>query len=579
MAQKDINEEEFLEEEELEEGSEGQEHEFEHDYEDYPSHEDFLNAQKITISDVKEHITGPVISVVVHVILLALLGTIVVFKAPKERTDIEVEMKEMEIKEIEKIPEPPKPPEEVTEEIEVEIDRPDVNTDAVAVDVDNVAVEDVSIDVSIPDLLNVKPNSSALKLPGVYAARATKGGRKSLMKKYGADARNEKTVEKGLEWLAKHQNPDGSWGTFKEAQYQFTALATLAFLARGETPVSQKYGQTIIKAIKKMIEWSKVKRAYIGRWESYSHPIVAYALSEAYGITKMPKIREAMNKTVSVVLNNINKRGSFSYGYDRVPRIYDRDPVTGKLPKGKTPEPPCDLSFAGWNYQTLKSAYSAGCDLPKLEPTIDLAIKGLKHHSRKDKEGGFGIHPGNKPDFGMTNVGILCLGLLGEGNSKEAKKAMRWIETNNKLGIRTCSWRYNKKVHEEYAKAFTHAIFTWYYQTQVIFQATKGRGGVWKRWNNAFSKALIKEQNPDGSWSTPAQKYGAGHLDPKKVNAEWKYVDFYKSNVDLEIYATTLCCLTLEVYYRYLPTYKLSRTKGKKANLIEEDDDLGLKIE
>jgi hypothetical protein len=56
-------------------------------------------------------------------------------------------------------------------------------------------------------------------------------------------------------------------------------------------------------------------------------------------------------------------------------------------------------------------------------------------------------------------------------------------------------------------------------------------------------------------------------------------VDFYKEGVDLQIYSTTLCCLTLEVYYRYLPTYKLSRTTGRRANLIEEEDDLGLKIE
>ena len=68
----------------------------EYDYEEYEefegyTHEYFLNAQKITIQDVVDHITGPVISVVCHVILLALLGTIVVFQPPPQREEIEVE--------------------------------------------------------------------------------------------------------------------------------------------------------------------------------------------------------------------------------------------------------------------------------------------------------------------------------------------------------------------------------------------------------------------------------------------------------------------------------------------------------
>jgi len=470
--------------------------------------------------------------------------------------------------------------------MDVEIDSPEVETDSVDVSVDSMDVQDIDIDVSVPEL-NVKPSSSALKLPGVYAARSSKKGRKTAMKRYGADPeKNEAAVEKGLSWLAKHQNPDGSWGTYEQSKYAFTALATLAFLARGETPVSAKYGQTIIKAIKKLIFYSetilggKRKRAYIGDGRSYSHPVVAYALSEAYGITKMPKVKKAMDLAVQVVIDNINKRGSFGYYYDRIPRIQsqDRDPFTGKLKKGKVPEPPCDLSYAGWNYQTLKAAFSAGCRLKGLDETVELAIKGLKHHSLPTKEGGFGIRPGSKADFGMTSVGILCMGLLGEGNSKEAKKAFKWMKVNNKRGMQTCSWRYNDKVHKEYPKAFEQAIYTWYYQTQVLFQTTKGRGGVWRKWNDAFSRALLREQNSDGSWSTPAEKYGQ-HLDKNKVNAEWSHVPHFKDPNDLKIYSTTLCCLTLEVYYRYLPTYRLSRAKGKKASLIEDSDDIGLTIE
>ena len=360
-------------------------------------------------------------------------------------------------------------------------------------------------------------------------------------------------------------------------------MATLAFLAHGDTPGSQKYGQTIVKALKKMLEWvDKRCRPYLSSgWYSYDHALIAYTIAEAYGITKMPKLKDAMNKTMEFIINNQNKRGTFSYGYDRVPVIqhFDRDPVTGKLLKGRSPEPPSNLAFSGWNYQALKSAFSAGCDLPGLQEAIDRAKLGVKYHENPNKkEGGFSEGPRGRPDFGMTSVGILCLGLLGDGESKEAKRAMDWMQKHNANGMKTCAWRYNTEVHKEYPKAFTHALYTWYYLTQVIFQDTKGKGGAWNRWNKAFSTAYVKEQNSDGSWSTPAEKYGS-HLDSNKVNAEWHFVKEYSDEKDLKLYATTQNCLTLEVYYRYLPTYQLSKPAEKKASIVDGEEDLGLKID
>ena len=62
----------------------------------FMSYEELMGARKITFADVKEHMTGPVISTVIHVILLAFLGTIIVFEAPKESKEITVEMKAIE---------------------------------------------------------------------------------------------------------------------------------------------------------------------------------------------------------------------------------------------------------------------------------------------------------------------------------------------------------------------------------------------------------------------------------------------------------------------------------------------------
>jgi hypothetical protein len=74
-------------------------------------------------------------------------------------------------------------------------------------------------------------------------------------------------------------------------------------------------------------------------------------------------------------------------------------------------------------------------------------------------------------------------------------------------------------------------VYTWYYQTQANFQ---GGGSYWEHWNNIFRDNLIRHQSADGHWDfPPASRENYGHA-----------------------YSTALCCLMLEVYYRYLPTYQ-----------------------
>jgi len=544
-------------------------------------YEDLLNSQKITVQDVLDHLTGPVVSVIVHVILIVLLAMLFSGTPIQQKDQISVEVTEVEVKELQKPPEPPAPPEELLEEsVDIKIDTPIVN--AVSIDgpvADTVAAADAPSEVSMPDLLSVKPNNSSLKMPGLFAARGSASGRAAALKKYGADNRTEKAVLKALDWLAAHQNEDGSWGIYKDSQYAFTALAVLAYLAHGELPSSPKYGKTLLGGIKIMAAWADRMGAFIGPGGTYSHPIVAYALAESYGVTRIPKLKESMNKTMAVLIDNINSKGSYYYGYDKTARFYhvEREKITGKIPKGIQPTVRCDLSFAGWNYQALKAAYAAGCDLPGLQNAIELAVQGLRLHA-SSAEGGFSLGPGGKPDFAMSSLGLLCIGMLGDGDGKESKAALEWIKKNNALGIKTCSWKYNEDVHKEYSKAFTHAIYTWYYQTQALFQASKGDGPLWKNWNRAFCTTFIDEQNEDGSWLTPAEKYGAGHLDPKKVNAEWSKVPYFAEDTDLKIYATTLCVLTLEVYYRYLPTFKLDN-RAKAGGDDANKDNLGLSIE
>lgn len=538
----------------------------------FPSHEDVMAAQRITMRDITEHMTGPVVSIILHIIVLALVGTIVVMPAPKEGTEIEVEVKELEVKELEKIPEPPEPPEEQEVDVEVEIERPDVSVTDVEVEVEAVAVDDTAVDVQMPDLLAVKPNSSALRLPGIMAARGGKG-RRGALKSYGGSGRTEKAVSRGLQWLADHQNEDGSWGVTRGSKPALTALALLAFLAHGETPASQKYGSTVLSAIQKLIEYSQNTKAegyIVCDGSTYGHSIVAYALSEAYGMTKIPMIEQAMNSTIATIVKGINSMGAFNYRYDN-----SANAETGGQPR-------CDLSYSGWNYQALKAAFAAGCTVEGLEDCIDKSIKGLKT-SNYCGQGFTYTQPKTKPGRGsisMTPVGVLCLQLFGEGKSEEAESGLKTLievyRQGGKGGSTTDDYilEMDWKAAIDGGAASSHwPIYRWYYTTQAIFQGYQGKkSSPWGDWNKSFTRSLTKEQESDGHWSTPDYKYG----DRKgEARAHGNFSD----DMDTFVYSTALCCLMLEVYYRYLPTFKVSKAKVPAAAAEDDADDLGITIE
>ena len=58
----------------------------------------------------------------------------------------------------------------------------------------------------------------------------------------------------------------------------------------------------------------------------------------------------------------------------------------------------------------------------------------------------------------------------------------------------------------------------------------------------------------------------------------WKAATMCGSPLAEDLYHTTLCCLRLGVYYRYLPSFKLTKGGGggtssaKKVSLLDDDD-------
>lgn len=569
---------------------------------------EYLHEDKITMQDLYNHMLGPGVSLIVHLIVLAILGTVVMAAPSQEKKDMVVEMTKVDV-----TPPPPPPPppeqkqEEVVEEVvDVQIERPtaSASNDISPAEVSSVSVAESSVMDVATDALAVKVNNSALQLPNVYSSR-TAGGRKGAMKKYGGTPRGEQAVLKALRWLAKVQNEDGSWGDMqtesnKPQGVAVTSVATLCFLAHGETPSSEEFGKTVENALRRLCQYTdgmgSPTAMITGGGNGYSNAMAAYAISEGFAMTQIPMLERAMDKVIFCIVQGQNNLGGFDYNYAKKPAM--PDPKTGSMANGwKMGDSRCDLSLGGWNYQALKAAYAAGCKVEGLESAIDKAVRCIENVNN-GKDGSFtyiNSHGDTNGTVSMTSVGTLCLQLMGAGRGRAAKSGMKWLENykvdpNDERCILTMNWKKPPPGNM--------ALYTWYYMTQAYFQGTNGAGKVWTKWNNSFQSTLIKEQHSEGYWLTPGDKYFSedgmatkypteSGLPGKEVTEKGNDGQVRKvrrgkgnfSDMGGKVWATGLCTLMLEVYYRMLPTFKVtdhgpaaassdSESSGKEDELV-----------
>ena len=91
-------------------------------------------------------------------------------------------------------------------------------------------------------------------------------------------------------------------------------------------------------------------------------------------------------------------------------------------------------------------------------------------------------------------------------------------------------------------------IYYWYYATQVLHNVP---GPEWDNWNRKMRKLLITTQVKGGC--------AEGSWDPETPTKDpW-------GEAGGRIMITSLSALTLEVYYRYLPLYKLEENEKPVA--------------
>jgi hypothetical protein len=449
---------------------------------------------------IKGHVTGPVGSIVFHIILIFVMiryltgdSDLLVRQTPVElkldSKPIEIEkIKEIEVKEVQ----------EITQDIDMTMPT-EAFTMETAAPTDNVAApSDTPVDLEALDV--VSNVDSPVTISGIMRGR-TAAGRAEGLAKFGGNNITEGAVMRALEWLKNNQNADGSWND--KSKVGNTGLAILTFLAHGETPASDKYGATVEKGIQYLVADMNDNGRFKGGSGHYvyDHAIATYALADSYSMTRVPILKVKLEKAVDVIIKGQQKGGGWDYGYNAAS---DRN----------------DSSVSGWQVQALKAAVIAGASNPGLLEALNKSLDGLRSLQSMDS-GMFGYtSPGGK-NHGLTAVGVLAFQFVGQKESPEAKKGL--------VALREAQANY---------AAHGWPFYAWYYITQAKFNEG---GADWKAWNPQIAKLLVSTQNKDGSWLAPAGAGGHGETGQGKT------------------YATTLAALSLQVYYRLLPTF------GEKA--------------
>ena len=495
-----------------------------------------------------ENMVAPLISICIHV--LVALGLLLFYKPAVQQSEsavVEVKMQEEEIKEIEdekvleeldkleqQADEQPVPQTEVPEVVAEQV--AEISEDFGDPDLSN--TNDEAMDFS--DALDIKANDTPLKISALYEGRSTIG-RMNALKKGGGNQKTESAVLRALRWLKKTQNENGSWTADKNYQEAITGLCLLAYLAHGETPTSEEFGVTVQKSMQYLSDRVNANALPKGNHYPYINGIVAYALAEAYGMTKIPFLRPPMEAALQVIMDGQQSGGGFDYNYKQEARW--------------------DLSVAGWQYQAMKAGFVAGANVKDLSKGMEKGVSFIRNvsykkpHSEKERPFGY-ASPGGGSD-GMQGAAVLCLQLLGEGNCAEAKVGIDFIDkiVNNSKHPNDSRVQWLDSMWKT-PGLHANPLYYWYYCTQAMFHAGQR---PWKDWNDHFSPMCISKQNPEGYWSSP----GATKEHP---------IDKW--------YTTALCALSLQVYYRYLPTYKMPKqaVKVEKTTMESLDDDLGLEL-
>lgn len=356
--------------------------------------------------------------------------------------------------------------------------------------------------------------SPEAKVSASFSMRQSEA-RRDATRSLGGTVASEEAVERGLRWLANHQQPDGSWsihqfpcddhecdghGSF-HANSAATGLALLAFLGAGYTHQTGQHQVVVDRGLKWLLSRQKPDGDLFADETEfvwfYGHGMASIALCEAYGLTKDPTLKGPAQASLDFIVRSQHPEfGGWRYR----PRFES------------------DTSVSGWQLMALKSGEISGLTVPA--SAYAGVSRWLDTVESQRSPGQFAYHPSKPASLAMTAEGLLMRQYLGVGRD----------DTRLVAGA--------EYLKQHLPDQNQWDAYFWYYGTQVMFHM---QGEYWDEWNSRLRDTLVSTQLKEGG--------SAGSWHPTRPTAEkW-------SSAGGRHYVTCMHLLMLEVYYRHLPLY------------------------
>jgi hypothetical protein len=303
----------------------------------------------------------------------------------------------------------------------------------------------------------------------------------------------ESCVDRGLEWLASQQEPDGSFPSLSSAQPAVTSLCVLAFLSRGHKPGEGPYGSAMNRAIDYVLDCQMADGLICrdvpgpvllpGRpshTATYNHAIAGLMLGEVFGHVRGPRSKK--------VKQTIQKALRYSLDLQNRPKQYPNDKGGWRYLRIQSAphDADSDLSVTGWQLMFLRSARNAEFNVP--QSSIDEAMDYIRRCW--DAQLGMFLYEisaaQSRPHGrGLMGSAILALSLGGRHQSAEAKAAGDWLVAHPFTTF------------GERGGGSDRFFYSTYYCSQAAAQLG---GDYWKEIFPPIAHLLIRAQHPDGSF-------------------------------------------------------------------------------
>ena len=286
-----------------------------------------------------------------------------------------------------------------------------------------------------------------------------------------------RVVARGLEWLASEQSGQGSpsglgrW-TANDGRYPaaMTAMAGVALLSEGSTTTQGRYSPNIRRAVDYLLSKSQ-PNGLIGdptqddRY-TYGHGFSMLFLSQVMGeeedIDRREELADVLSRAVVFTGRAQTDAGGWGYVSAQDGQGFDEGSTTITQVQG------------------LRGCRNAGIPVPS--EIIDKAIGYIRKCTLPD--GGVQYNSrggGGRP--AITAAAIACLFNAGEYDSEYVPKLQAYCQRN----LSNISNR-----------GFGHWHYAHYYYSQVLYREG---GKTWAEYRDQVYGRLVREANPDGSWS------------------------------------------------------------------------------